>query len=63
MKYRDPEGSMGNGTNGFEYGKKTHVAQDIDSTAPVELDKTTASLHDSMVAFPMLYAILDRRLQ
>ncbi len=33
---------MGYGTKGFEYGRKTHVAQDIDSPALGEWKVTTA---------------------
>ena len=53
-KYKDPESSWGYGTKGFEYGRKTHVAQDVDSPALGEWKVTTASLHDSIMAFPMI---------
>ena len=58
-KYKDPESSWGYGTKGFEYGRKTHVAQDVDSTAAVEWKVTTASIHDSVMAFPMIDAVRD----
>jgi hypothetical protein len=58
-KYKDPESSWGYGTKGFEYGRKTHVAQDIDSPALGEWKATTASLHDSIMAFPMIDAVRD----
>ena len=53
-KYKDPESSWGYGTKGFEYGRKTHVAQDVDSPALGEWKVTTASIHDSIMAFPMI---------
>ena len=56
-KYKDPGSSWGYGTKGFEYGRKTHVAQDIDSTAAVEWRMTTASIHDSTVAREMIDAV------
>ena len=58
-KYKDPESSWGYGTKGFEYGRKTHVAQDIDSPALGKCNVTTASLHDSIMAIPMIDAVYD----
>ncbi len=34
----DPDSSLGYGTKDFGYGRKTHVALDIDSTALGESD-------------------------
>ncbi len=56
-KYKDPASSWGYGTKGFEYGRKTHVEQDIDSTAAVEWKITTASIHDSTVAQEMIDSV------
>ncbi len=56
-RYKDHDSSWGYGTKGFEYGRKVHAAQDIDSTAVVEWNVTTASIHDSIMAFPMIDAL------
>ena len=59
MKYRDHKSSWGYGTKGFEYGRKSHVAEDINSKAAAEWNITTGSIHDSMMAFPMIDTVGD----
>jgi len=44
--YRDQHSSWGFSTKGWEYGRKVSISFDIDSTAIVEWETTTASLHD-----------------
>ena len=34
--YKDPDSSWGYGTKGFQYGRKAHMSQDLDSTAILE---------------------------
>ena len=57
--YKDPDSSWGYGTKGFQYGRKAHVSQDIDSTAILEWNITTASIHDSTVAMEMIDSVRD----
>ena len=56
-RYKDPESTWGYGTKGFQYGRKAHVSQDIDSTAILEWNITTASIHDSKVAIEMIDSV------
>ena len=55
--YRDQHSSWGFSTKGWEYGRKVSISFDIDSTAIVEWETTTASLHDKNIAFPLIDSI------
>ncbi|MCL4447839.1 MAG: transposase [Thermoplasmatales archaeon] len=55
--YKDEESSWGFSTKGWEYGKKVHVSLDIDSTAVVEWEITTASVSDKNIAFSLIYSV------
>ncbi len=52
---------MGYETKGFEYSRKTHVTRNIDSSAVVEGEATKASIHDSIMVYPMIGTIRDHR--
>lgn len=48
--YKDPESAWCKGTNGWEYGRKAHISQDVDSTAIVDWIQSRGSIHDSRLA-------------
>ena len=58
--YKDPDSSWGYGTKGFQYGRNAHVSQDIDSTAFLEWNITTASIHDSTVVIERIDSVRDQ---
>ncbi len=57
--YRDQQSSWGFSTKGWEYGRKVSISLDVDSTAIVEWEVTTASLYDKNTAFPLIDSVRD----
>jgi len=57
--YKDPLSSWGFSTKGWQYGRKISVSFDIDSSAIVEWNVTTASLHDKNISFPLINTLKD----
>ncbi|WP_443367647.1 transposase [Cuniculiplasma sp. SKW4] len=56
-KYKDPDSSWDYVTKGFQYGRKAHVSQDTDSTAILEWNITTASIHYITVTIEMIDSV------
>ncbi|MGC9073811.1 MAG: transposase [Caldisericum sp.] len=55
--YKDPLSSWGFSTKGWQYGRKISISLDIDSSAILEWNVTTASLHDKNMAFPLIDSV------
>ncbi|MGC8672627.1 MAG: transposase [Thermoplasmata archaeon] len=59
--YKDPLSSWGFSTKGWQYGRKISISFDIDSSAILEWNVTTASLHDKNLAFPLIDSVRNDR--
>ncbi|MVT13837.1 MAG: transposase [Euryarchaeota archaeon] len=57
--YKDPLSFLGFSTKGWQYGRKISVSFDIDSSAIVEWNVTTASLHDKNISFPLINTLKE----
>jgi hypothetical protein len=55
--YKDKQSSWGFSTKGWEYGRKVSISLDIDSTAIVEWEVTTASVNDKNISFPLIDSV------
>ena len=55
--YKDPESGWSKTTKGWSYGRKCHVAMDVDSLIIMEWTVTKRNLHDSRVSHDLIDSV------